>query len=153
MTELVNQTPRTYVLAASESSYYKTVITSKAKIAHWTSNPDIALVRTHEAVDHIEAKDWGGVSDHHPVMFTIKAILKLKYMRTRVAKSLFLAPAAIKEAKIHYEDGADNIMEKIEKCKVGGNDADIKKLYKEVEQFKTSPWERVVQRSPPLKPL
>lgn len=67
--------------------------------------------------------------------------------------SFFLAPTAIREAISHYEDGVDGLIEKLDSSKQGHNETDIRKLYKEVEQFIIRPWERIVQRRPPRKPL
>lgn len=86
MTEVVNRTLKEYVLAANEPSYYKTVKKEGGNIAQYQSNPDKVIFRTHEATEHIEAKDWGVISNHRPVTSTIKAKLRMKELRIRVSK-------------------------------------------------------------------
>lgn len=58
----------------------------------------------------INTRDWGLISDHRPVLFTIKADLNLKELKRRIAKSLFFVPSAVKEAKSHYENGIEEQM-------------------------------------------
>lgn len=102
MTETVANTHHAYVLVAQELPFYK-LITKDGTCVALTSNPDIAIIQSQEADVRITTKNWDGVSDHRPVTFTIKDELKLKEIRRRVAKSLFIAPEAIKETKRNYE--------------------------------------------------
>lgn len=73
-------------MAPNEPSYYKTVNMKGGKTVHWKSNPDIPIVRTHDTVAQIRTKDWEDVSQHRPVTFAINANVKLKEMRSLVAK-------------------------------------------------------------------
>lgn len=138
--EVAHSNPRTYVLAADKPSYYKVITREGGKQETWSSNPDIAILRTHDATVYINERDWTGVSDHRPVTFTVKAKLKLKELKRRVAKSLLLVPSAIKEAKAAYVAGIDEILDKLENCKTQKDETHIQQMYKEVDQFITGPW-------------
>lgn len=63
------------------------------------SNPDIAIVNTHEASVYINTRYWSGFSDYRPVTYSIKYILKINEVILRVVKSLFLSPASVEVAK------------------------------------------------------
>lgn len=60
-----------------------------------SSNLDIRLSRSNDTKVFVADKDWGSVSDHRPIRFSVKAKLRLKDLRRQIAKSLFCVPAAI----------------------------------------------------------
>lgn len=99
--KVINKDPRAQVVVESEPSFLNRVRKDGVGYNTLKSNPDIAIVQTHEATAHVNTQDWGSISDNRPVTFTIKTELKLRELRRIVAKSLFFASTAIKESQTH----------------------------------------------------
>lgn len=151
--ELINRKPGARVVATNEPSYFKTIKISKGGYITPQSNPEIAIVNTHKTSTYIKKRDWSGVSDHLQGTYSIKRRLKLKEINRRVTKLLFFSATAIKEAKDLYEAGIDNLIEMFDNAKNEMDETRMQAVYKEVEKYTTQPWERIVQRRPPRKPL
>lgn len=147
------KTHKAYVVAAKEPSYYRTVKHKGGTNSTQKSNPDLAIVRTHEATAYIDEKDWVAVSDHRPVVLFIKAEVKLKHSKRRVAMSLFFSKEAVKESVAHYEDEIDTTLRNLEDCKTGKTEKEIQAVYRNIEIYITDPWIRIINKGPPKKPL
>lgn len=87
-----NEIPITYVIAANTPSYYKQINKKDGTIVIHASNPYIGISRTPNTTAHVTDKNWGAVTDHRPIVFRVKAKLKLKDVRKRIAKSMFMSP-------------------------------------------------------------
>lgn len=143
---------RTVIVAAKVPSYHKVVQKKKKGRVTHQSNPDIALVLTHEATAHVDPKDWGTVSDHRPFLLTVKAKLSTKAIMRRIAKYLFFSDQAVNEAKRYYEQRIEDVMAELEIGEKATDEA-LQTVYTKVERFITNPWEQIVHRRPPRKPL
>lgn len=102
---------------------------------------------------YINDKDLNGISDHRPLTYTVKANLKLKEPRRRVAKSLFFVSEAIREAKTAYEEGIESMLNKLDGCVNSVNEPHTQSVFTKVDKYITGPWERIIKSRPPRKPL
>lgn len=85
----------------------------------YTSNPDIGVARVPVTTAHVQQRKWGNVSDHRPVLFEVRASLKLRDMRKWIAKSLFDCPDATRSVRKEYSEGMDRLLENLGKVKTG----------------------------------
>lgn len=104
--KVTNMIPNTYVLVieAMVPTYYKIVNKDGGGTEVHSRNPDIGISRSPEPTAHIAEKDWGSITDHIPIRFTVKAKMDLKYMRKRITKSIVYVPKAFERDEQIYRD-------------------------------------------------
>lgn len=104
----------TYVIVANTPTYYKLINREEGTLAIHSSNLDIGIRSSPNTTAHITDKDWGAVTDHRPILFTLKAKLRLKDRKKRKSKPKFFVPKAVERAKLVYNGGEKQLMLELE---------------------------------------
>lgn len=149
-----------YIRAANINSYHKVVYkkdeqdkTKYTKVSvEYTSNPDIGISRAADPTAHVQQNNWGGVSDHRPVAFDVRANLRLKDMRRMIFKSLFFFPEAFTVSQKAYSEYVDELLEEL--VRIDANDkTGAQEFYCKLKSFITGTWEQTVRCRAPKRAL
>lgn len=137
---IVKETPNAYLVAAAVPSYHKVINSTRGGLIECSSNPYVGISRTADTTARAADRSFGKISDHRPVMFSVRTKVALKDTRRRVAKSLFYAPKAVANSKLIYERGEEEMSTRIDQL-AKGKAEEAKSFFMHLERYVTEPWE------------